>query len=252
MNNKKFQIYKVKDKSENYYIKKDKIFDLPMRLLICGKSQFSGKSNLILNFLLRHEYYLNDFDGENIFLISASTEVDNKLKKLIEVKDIPPENIMDTFDEDHLENIYDIIEENYVEAEENNERPPNILFIFDDISFKGDLTKQKGIVSKLFTNGRHQNISTIVTSQKYTGRGGFSTTIRENQTGAIIFSCSDRQLDSIAEDHCRLSKKNCFKKMFREITKEPYSFMVINYTNPFEELYLNKNFDKIDYNNYLK
>lgn len=237
------EIYKAKDKSENYYTSKDTIFDLPMRLLICGKSQFSGKTNLLLNLLLREEFYLNDFKGEHIYLISASTECDNKLKTLIEVKDIPPENIMTSFDEDQLEQIYENIESNYHDAEEENKKPDNVLIIFDDISFKGDLAKQKGVVSKLFTNGRHQNISTICTSQKYTS---FSTTARENCTGCILYSCSDRQLESIAEDHNRLDKKT-FKKMFRQSTNKPYTFLVVNYTNTPDELYLDSSFNKLSY-----
>lgn len=249
-NNKKFEIYKAKDKAEKYYTKKNIIFDLPARILICGKSQFSGKSNLILNLLLRPEFYGNDFEGEHIFLISASTETDHKIKTLIEVKDIPPENIMEDFDEDHLTDIYEAIEQNYLEAEQEGERPPNVLFIFDDISFKGDMGKTKGVVSRLFCNGRHSNISCIITGQKYTGKTGFNTTARENATGCIIFSCSDMQLEAVLKDHNKLQDKKQFKKMFRDVTKEQYSFMVINYTNPFEELYLDKNFNQIDYKKY--
>lgn len=243
----KLQMYKVKDKAESYYTKKDKLFDLPMRLNIIGKSQFSGKSNTIINLLLRDEFYNKDFNGEDIFIVSPSVKNDDKLKKLIEVKDIPGENIFESFDEELLKGVYELLEEDYNESVENNDRPSNKLIIFDDISFKGDLKKSKGIVPILFCNGRHLNISTIMTSQKYTD---ISTTARENMTAGIIYSCSDRQLESVMFDHNRLGNKKQFKKMFRDITNQPYSFMVINYTNPFDELYLNKDFQKIDYNKY--
>ena len=45
----KFDILRVKDKSDSYYTKMERIFDLPMRLIIVGKSQLSGKSTVILN-----------------------------------------------------------------------------------------------------------------------------------------------------------------------------------------------------------
>jgi hypothetical protein len=244
---KTFKIHPVIDFSESYYTKKEKIFDLPFRLNIIGKSQFSGKSNFIVNLLLKDEYYLKEFEGDNIYIISPSITNDNKLKVLIKIKDIPSENLFDDFDEEVLEQLYNDIQEDYEEYVEDNKKPPNVLIIFDDVSFKGNLKTQRGIVSKLYCNGRHLNISTILTTQKYTD---INTTCRENNTGCVVFSCSDRQLESILTDHNRLDNKKQFKKMFRDITKDPYSFMVINYTNKFDEMYLNQHFEKIDYNKY--
>ena len=43
------QILKIRDKTDSYYTKLKDIFDLPMRLVIVGKSQLSGKSTIILN-----------------------------------------------------------------------------------------------------------------------------------------------------------------------------------------------------------
>ncbi len=49
-----------------------------------------------------------------------------------------------------------------------------------------------------------------------------------------------------SEDHNFLVEgKNQFKKMFREVTREPHSFLVVNYSNPPEKLYMNKNFKPI-------
>lgn len=244
----KYSMLKVKDKAETYYTKKNIIFDLPFRLLLIGKSQFSGKSSTIFNFLLRDEFYLKEFEGDNIFIVSASLTTDNKLKKLIEVKDIPNTNLFSEYNEMALDELYDILQEDYEEAINNKDKPTNKLLIFDDISFKGDLKKsQNGVVSKLFCNGRHINVSTILTAQKYTD---INTTCRENATGCVLFSCSNKQLDIIADDHNKLNSKKQFMNMFRDVTKEPYSFMVVNYTNPYDELYLDKDFNKINYSKY--
>ena len=45
------------------------------------------------------------------------------------------ENLFADFDEDILMQLYNDIEENYTEMVKEKQRPPNVAFIFDDISF---------------------------------------------------------------------------------------------------------------------
>ena len=240
------EIYKVKDKSEKHYTNKGEMFDLPMRLLIVGKSFLSGKTNLLTNLLLQDDsrLYKDNFKGENIYVFSGSLGTDKKLKTIISQLDIPESNLFSEFDDDTLEALLDITKENYHEALDEGEKPEHTLFILDDMSFGGSLKKkQYGAIAKLFCNGRHYLASVILTSQKYTD---ILTTCRENASGVILFKCSDKQLDTIAEDHNFLTGgKKQFKTMFREATKEPHSFMVVNYSNPPEKLYMNKNFKAI-------
>ena len=47
----------MKDKFQSLKIKVLTIFDLPSRLLIVGKSELSGKSNLIANLIEREKFY---------------------------------------------------------------------------------------------------------------------------------------------------------------------------------------------------
>ena len=116
---KTLSIYKVKDEADKYYTKKDLIFDIPFRLLIVGKSQLSGKSNILVNLLLRDEFYNKDFNGENIFLVSPSIKNDEKIKKIIKIKEIPEENLFTEYDEDVLKELYKMLEEEYEEAVAN-------------------------------------------------------------------------------------------------------------------------------------
>ena len=51
----KLRILKVKDKSEKFYVNNGKLFNLPSSIIICGRSLISGKSNMILNIILRPE-----------------------------------------------------------------------------------------------------------------------------------------------------------------------------------------------------
>lgn len=240
---KTLSIYKVKDEAETYYTKKDIIFDIPFRLLIVGKSQLSGKSNILVNLLLRDEFYNKDFDGENIFLVSPSITNDEKLKKIIKVKEIPEENLFLEYDEDVLKQLYQMLQDEYEEAKANGEKPQNKLIIFDDMSYNGALkSKQHGIINKIMSNGRHINLSSIQTSQKYSD---LLTSSRENANGAIFFNCSNKQLELIEADHNYLGSKKEFMNMFRNVMNEKHSFLVVNYTNPKEQRYLDKNFDVI-------
>ena len=239
---KHLEIYKVIDKADNYYTKKDLIFDLPLRIGIIGASQRSGKSSIIVNLVCRDEFYNKDFKGENIYIISPSIENDLKLKKMIEVKDIPDHNLFTEYDEGLLEELYNMLAEDYKNSVDSGETPTNKLIIFDDMSYSGALkNKTHGIISKLFCNGRHILVSTLLTSQKYSD---LLTTCRENLNGAVLFSCSNKQLDLIEQDHNFLKNKKDFNNMFRDATKEKHSFFVVNYTNG-EDLYQDSNFNFI-------
>lgn len=241
---KTLSIYKVKDEAETYYTKKDLIFDVPFRLLIVGKSQLSGKSNILVNLLLRDEFYNKDFDGSNIFLVSPSITNDEKLKKIIKVKEIPEENLFLEYDEDVIKELYKILQDEYEEAKANGDKPQNKLIIFDDASYDGDLkSKKHGIINKIFSNGRHIMLSAIITSQKYSD---ILTSCRLNCNGAIIFNTNNRELEMIEADHNYLETKKEFMKMFRNVMNEKHSFLVVNYTNPKEQRYLDKIFDVIN------
>jgi len=130
MTHNSIQIYKVKDKNERHYTKKDDMFDLSFRLLIVGKSFLSGKTNLLLNFLLQNDprLYKQDFKGENIYIWSASIYTDDKMKVLIEEKDIPSSNLFDTYDEETVDMLYELQKEEFNEKRQNDEKVENKLF----------------------------------------------------------------------------------------------------------------------------
>ena len=57
----KLRILKMKDNTDSLATKKETIFNLPMRLLLVGKTGDS-KSTYLGNLLLRDEYYKQDFE----------------------------------------------------------------------------------------------------------------------------------------------------------------------------------------------
>lgn len=243
MSSNNIEIYKVKDPKEKYYTNKKECFDLPMRILLIGKSQYSGKSSYIVNLLCQNNDKLYKKNFTDIYIFSGSIKTDNKIKTIINQFDIPEENCYEKFDDEVLDAIYEFTEEQYNYSIENNEKVPNTLVILDDIAFDGSLkNKVNGSINKCFCNGRHINLSICVMSQKYSM---CSTTQRENATGLVIWNCTDKQLDLISDDHNMFDDKKTFKKMFRKVSEKPHTALIINYSNTKDKMYQNMNFEII-------
>jgi len=238
------KILRVKDSSDKF-LKKHFLFDIPFRILINGKSQLSGKTTIILGLLLDPAFKYHDkFKGDNIYIVSDN-KLDQKLKLLMEYKEIPESNYM-KYDEEKLTVLYDELEEDFL-LEQAEGKISNKLIVFDDCGYSGNLrNKSAGIISKLISNGRHLNLSQIYSSQRFSM---CSTTLRSNLTGAILFNTSMKELEMIAEDFNYLSSRKQFIKMFRKETKEARSFLVVNFTNP-NGIYMNSEFKSIDTSEY--
>ena len=242
---KNYKILKVKDKTDSYHTEVEDLFNLPFKLLINGKSQMSGKTTIILNLLMNPEFkYHKLFKGENIYIIS-NNKLDNKLEIMATEMEIPEDNRM-MFNEQNLDMLYDDLEDTFVEETAQGGKPANRLIIFDDCGYSGSLkNKQSGIISKLICNGRHLNLSQIYTSQRFSQ---VSTTLRTNITGAILFNTSVKELDLIADDMNFTSSHKEFIKIFRKATSEPRSFLVVNFTNPLDKFYMDRDFNGIPFN----
>lgn len=233
------RILKVIDKSDSYYTPMEGIPDLPFRIILVGKSQLSGKSTVIMNMILRPEFYANQWRPEDIYVIS-NNKLDNKLAILKHELEVPGSNVM-RYSEDGLQTVYDHIETLAAEAVAEGEKPANSLMIIDDCGYGGNLKgTQDGVMSQVFSNGRHCNLSVIVTGQKYTQ---MSTTMRTNATSAILFGNSAKEVELMCDDHCFLPTKKAFREMFRDATHEKNSFLAIDYTS--SPIYRNSEFNAI-------
>ena len=264
--NRKPVILPVDDRSVDYWVKKDKLFDLPMRLPIVGPSQFSGKTNFLFNLLMRsyddsdeagRDMYRHDFRSEDIYIISPSLNIDKKLRELIRLREIPESNGTDVYNEEELSGLYNYLKEQFEDAirlidewEDNGkkgEKPPNprhTLIIADDCSFDGSLkSKMNGIISKIACNGRHLLISLIVTSQKHCD---LLTTLRRNATGYVLFGTNDAELDLIHNDVSK-HPKTVFKRTFHRVTEPKHSYMICNKTNTGKMKYMDEYFDPIEF-----
>ena len=176
----------------------------------------SGKTFLLLNLLIHDNFYNDMFD--KIYLITPSAYQDPKYSIL----DLPSSQIMITFDE---KRITKIIKDKHPDDE--------YLFIFDDIITQDEFKKNAGndsIINTIAINGRHMNVSMIISSQKTSGVSSF---VRSQVDGVYIFKQrSMNEIDAIHNDNSvdGLNRKD-FSKLVSKATKEQYSFLMINYQN---------------------
>jgi len=233
----------IKDKGDKHTTKKDRIFDLPMRLLVVGKTG-TGKSSTVVSLLTDNDFYNKDFLGRNIYLFSP-LQNDFKMEYLINKKSIPDFNIYTELDDGLLRLLYDKLCEEFKTESIINDKVTNKLIIIDDFSYSGELRKGLfNMVNKVFMNGRKNLISIVVTSQYYTH---VAPACRTNASGLILYTMNDKELEKVSDENNYLDNKKQFKQMVKSLCFERHDFFVINYSNKRKEgLYLNSQFEKVN------
>ena len=209
---------KMKDPSDSFTITKKDIFSLPMRVLAIGRTG-CGKSSIALgNLLLREEFYRNDFLPENIFIFSGSLKGDMKLQTIVEQLDVPSSNLFSTFNEAEAHIIYDNAVDEYRKSVSDKTRPNHILFVFDDLGFTNMQNKNKkdSILDKILSNGRKYLISIITLNQRVTQ---LSTNAREQASGLMLWSSTNKQLELVENDFNYLSGNNPKRKFLNMVKK---------------------------------
>ena len=237
---KEYEVYRMKDKSEKFYTDKGLLPNIPFKICIVGKSQISGKTNLAGGLICLDHFFNNDFEGDDIYIVSPSATSDSKLMNIIKFKQVPKQNVLLDFNEGEIDAICDYIKENFEEAMEEKEKPVNSLIYFDDTTFGGKMKENTyGVIARIFCNMRHYNCSVILNSQVYQD---LPTTCRRNASALMIFNISDKDLDVVNDEHNYLENKKDMKMLFRKNVKKKHSFFVINYSNDFKEMYQNDKF----------
>ena len=207
--------------------------DHPYRVLIVGGSG-SEKTNTLLHLINEQDVidkiylYVKDLNEPKYeFLIAnrknAGIKHCNNLNAFIEYS-----NAMD----DVYKNI-----DNY-----NPSRKRKVLIVFDDMI--ADIMTNKrfqAIIKELFIRCRKLNISLAFITQSY-----FSVPkdVRLNSTHYFIMKINHRkELQNIAIDHSADIDYKDFMKIYRECTKEPFTFLTIDTTLPAgDPLRFRKNF----------
>ena len=137
-------------------------------------------------------------------------------------------------------NTMDDVYENIDEYNPNKKR--KILIVFDDmIADIMSNKKFKAIIKELFIRCRKPNISLVFITQSY-----FSVPkdVRLNSTHHLIMKINNRkELQNIALNHSADVDYKDFVKIYRERTRNPYTFLTTDTTLPASDpLQFRKNF----------
>lgn len=260
MSENKIQI-KVYEPLKSFDIKTKILYkDLPkpsFRWVLIG-STGSGKTNLIKNIVFN--FYKEYFDEIYIFIGSIDDKEEyERLSELTTFKKFNKKKgelykskkgymsdkvkVMNNITLDQIEELYNDIEEE--QSTEN--KKIRTLFIFDDMItdniFKRNMSLN--VMDKLFVQGRHINLSVIISSQKYTA---LNPNIRtQNSSHLTIFNgLTNKAIKEISRENSGHIDEETFENLYFDTTKERYSFLHINKFNPKNRKFQDKNFNYIN------
>ena len=212
------------------------IFNRPERCLIYGGS-FSGKSHMVTNLVLRHQEKF-----EKIIICGAKNDLLTH----------PKTKNKTTFYENDDNPIYDPFEEPHSKG------GGQTLLILDDLMSE---VYHSQLVSKIFSKGRHLNLSVIVILQSYYPQGSSKSLVpmlKNNASIQIFFKLRNRgEMKLIAKkfEHGKKKQDFFYAIVEKEIYQKRYGYLVVyldeplaKYRNnlvyedtlPFETVFFNK------------
>ncbi len=101
-----------------------------------------------------------------------------------------------------------------------------MLIVTDDFADDAVFTRQSKLLHSLYTRGRHNSISTIVSTQKF---ADIHPIIRVNTTSLIVYRLrNNRELESLLEEVSGLSSKKELPTIYKVATEHEYSFLYVN------------------------
>lgn len=206
----------------------------------------SGKTNNLVTFLTDHDFCYKKFDF--MYIWSSTFNIDPTWKIFMKYyKEEKEYRVFKTYDADEVHDIFDTIEEEYVEREEKGKRQKYYLFIFDDMGDQNICNKFNiGPIEAVAVKGRHYNVSGIILVQK---RSMLSRAIRANTTNCIVFDLTDNREMMICSEESRgeLSHDE-FMHIYKYCTHEKHNFLHINYQSDKSTRY-RKNWNEIVHTN---
>ena len=203
---------------------------LPARML-CVASSTGGKSVLIANLILK--IYRGSF--ERIYIFSHSVHVDDTwraVKKYItDVMKVDTEKEKVYYEEYDPIALKHIIETQHkvIDFQKKNKQKElfSILIVVDDFADDPKFVRYSNILHGLFTRGRHNAISCILSTQKY---NVLAPIIRLNASALFIFRLKNmNEVNSFLEENSALVDKRTLYDMYQQaVNFAPYSFFYIN------------------------
>ena len=207
----------VNNNNEKHNEKWPYIPDHPYIILIIGGSG-SGKTNTLLNLINEQK------DIDKIYLYAKDL---SELKYEYLIRNRETAGIKHLIDSKTFIECSNTMNDVYENTDNYNpKRKRKILIVFDDMIADIIINKKfQSIIKGLFIRSRKLNISLVFITQSY-----FSVPkdVRLNSTHYLIMKTNKRnKLQNIA-----IIDYKDFVKIYRECTKEPYSFLTIDTTLP--------------------
>ena len=203
---------------------------LPCRSLILAPSG-GGKTVLLQNMIL--DLYRDCFS--RVYIFSPSIEVDTTwlpVKHYIEhnmkVRHTDEEPIyFDHYDPEALRKIIDTQHKviDYMKKK-NMKKLYSVLAVVDDFADDPSFSRHSKILHALYTRGRHNSISTITSTQKFSA---IAPIIRVNATELYVYRLRNyRDLETFLEEVSAVANKKTLMQIYNLATSEPYSFLYVN------------------------
>ena len=102
----------------------------------------------------------------------------------------------------------------------------SILIVVDDFADDPSFTRQSKLLHSLFTRGRHNSVSTIVSTQKF---NALHPIIRVNATALIVYRLRNyKELEAFVEEVAGMITKKELIEIYKYATEEEYSFSYVN------------------------
>ena len=172
-----------------------------------------------------------------IYIFSPSIDIDDTwlpVKKYIEeelTKTKDEQIYYQDFDSEAVQNIL-TTQKNIIDHQKKDPKTKklfSILLIFDDVADNKAIHNSQALNS-CFTRGRHSQISTILSTQKY---NAVSTIIRTNMDSMYLFRLRNaNDLQAVIDELSALLDKKILLQVYMKATEQRFSFLFIKLTSP--------------------
>ena len=211
----------------------------PFRWILVGSSE-SGKSTILKEVIFNDDWKYNSYFDE-IYCYIGTMDDNLDFQRLAENK--PHISVSKKFDADDVAELYDSIESNYKDQEEN----PKILIVLDDQISNGVCHPTKfNIIDKIFTEGRHYSISIIICTQKY-HKLNQNTRCQNVSQVTVLAKTSRIDLEHIAKQHAgNLDPQHMLTMMTNYLTQDKYNSFHIDYKADSHARYKDRYFNTLN------
>ena len=226
----RWKVYRNKDKEKKYNISSD--LHYPFRICILG-STGSGKTNLLMNLIF--EEYAKIL--KRVVLMAGKPDTISEMKSLHnENKPSFDMELFNKYNDQKVNEIMDKVEEDHKET----------VFIFEDLTaFNVFKKNSNNAIDRILMNGRQSLASAIFTAQYYKNLHGSARSI--NCSMLILFEVpDDEEKEKIYKEHKNGLTRDQFFKLLEEHTREKFTFLAIDYTQPKESRFRDTNLKVID------